>query len=193
MKLSRKIAVVGSRTYPVTKEWWDTVLDDEGREKVKQDGRAIVESFIEKLYGDIHIVSGGAKGPDTWAVDAADARGLRTPLVIRPNWKKYGGGAGFKRNSEIVAAADDVVAFWDLESKGTFDTMKKAAKAEKDLLVFGPDGKLFFYATQEDYKGGTPILDTMLKVDLMYREWEKSHQRTDDPSQGQGNQAGVHT
>jgi len=72
-------------------------------------------------------------------VDEARAQGIVT-LVIPANWEKYGLRAGFLRNTEIVAEADEVVAFWDGESKGTQDTIKKAKEAGKLKVVFGPTG-----------------------------------------------------
>lgn len=106
------------------------------------------------LEGDITVVSGGAKGVDTWATEIATDRGFTT-VEIRPNWQKFGRGAGFHRNTEIVRAADDVVAFWDQVSNGTFDTMKKAVELRRDLMVFGADGELLCAFTQEDYERDT--------------------------------------
>lgn len=117
----RKIAVVGSR---------------EGV------NREAVEAFVGRLdpEGTV-LISGGARGVDTWAAEAAERRGIRT-VVIRPNWKKYGRTAGFKRNNDIVLAADDVVAFWDMKSRGTLDTIKKALKFQRHLAVFNELGQL---------------------------------------------------
>lgn len=172
------IAVVGSRTYPVTKEWWDNQLDDEGRERIAGLGRAYVESFMDELIGTT-VVSGGAAGPDTWAANFAKANAL--PLIeVRPNWKKYGKGAGLKRNQELVDLADDVVAFWDLESGGTWDTIRKAAKAEKDLLIFGPSGQPWLWFTQEDYKGGPGLLEKMLSSTKL-EALRESIERSNDP------------
>lgn len=164
-KLRSNIAVVGSRTYPVTKEWFNEVLDEEGRAKIETIGRGIVRSVLRRLTPGSKLVSGGAKGPDSWAREAAEDFSHEF-VEIRPNWKKYGRGAGFKRNKEIIAASDDLIAFWDLESNGTWHSIKLAAKAEMDMVIFGPDGKLFFWATQEDYKGEPGLLETMLKRKL---------------------------
>lgn len=179
--------MVGSRTYPVTKQWWDEVLDDEGRAKVEKDGRKIVRSVLRRLTPGSKLVSGGAKGPDSWAKEAAEDFSHEF-VEIRPNWKKYGKGAGFKRNKEIIAASDDLIAFWDLESNGTWHSIKLAAKAEMDMVIFGPDGKLFFWATQEDYKGEPGLLEMMIKRKLLKGGTD---QRTEHPSPGQGSEGGV--
>lgn len=117
----RRIAIVGSR---------------EGV------SREAVDEFVSKLptLGTV-IVSGGAAGADTYAAEAAEARGIRV-VIIRPNWKKYGRSAGFRRNKEIVLAADDVVAFWDGISKGTANTLKHAIELRRPLAVFSPWGQL---------------------------------------------------
>ena len=107
-----KIAVVGSR---------------------QCDGRGAVEYFIGSLAAkapNTVIVSGGAKGVDSWAAEAARKAGL-TVEVYPADWETYGKGAGFIRNSTIVEKSDKVTAFWDQHSKGTADTIKKARAAGK--------------------------------------------------------------
>lgn len=142
--------MVGSRTYPADSEYFET-LDSKEQDEVLQKGRAHVARFFSHLEGDITIVSGGARGVDSWAAELANESGFRL-VEIRPNWKKYGRGAGFHRNTEIVRAADDVVAFWDQVSNGTFDTIKKAVELRRDLIVFGNDGEVLCAFTQEDYE-----------------------------------------
>lgn len=157
--MKRTFAIVGSRTYPADREFYDGLSEDEQSEVLAK-GQLYVQRFVTHLEGDITVVSGGAKGVDTWALDAARERGFET-IEILPNWKKYGRGAGFHRNTEIVRAADDVVAFWDQVSNGTFDTIKKAVELRRDLLVFGNDGEVLCAFTQEDYErdaGKAPAL-----------------------------------
>ena len=80
------------------------------------------------------IVSGGAKGPDTLGV--LWARENEVPVKeFMPDWEKYGRGAGFKRNTQIVEAADIVIAFWDGLSKGTKDSIDKAKKLNKRVEI----------------------------------------------------------
>ena len=134
----RSIAIVGSRTYPLPKVVWDS-LDLVQKAEAAKMGRMFVSDFVDKLTPDQNVViSGGAQGVDTWAAEFAEARGI-TVVVMRANWKKYGAGAGFKRNGEIVLGADDVVAFWDGQSKGTLDTIRKAHNAKKPYAIIGPD------------------------------------------------------
>jgi hypothetical protein len=93
----------------------------------------------DKDWDRIEIVSGGAPGPDSFAVTAANALGLDV-RVFRAQWDKHGKGAGMLRNTSIVAHVDRVVAFWDGKSKGTLDTMRKAKAAGLPVLVVTEDG-----------------------------------------------------
>ena len=65
------------------------------------------------------IVSGGARGVDTCAANYARDTGIRL-TVFRPDYDRYGRRAPLVRNCEIVDYADEVIAFWDGESRGTY-------------------------------------------------------------------------
>jgi predicted Rossmann fold nucleotide-binding protein DprA/Smf involved in DNA uptake len=81
-------------------------------------------------YDDVtEIISGGAKGADSLGALYASSKNI--PLtVFRPDWS-IGRHAGFLRNTQIIESSDVVVAFWDGESKGTLDSIKKAEKMGK--------------------------------------------------------------
>lgn len=80
------------------------------------------------------IVSGGANGVDAFA--ARLAKEMELPLLeFNPDYGKYGRGAPLVRNTEIVNAADCVLAFPSEDSRGTFDAITKARKARKMLRV----------------------------------------------------------
>jgi len=111
--MGERVAFVGSRSYP-----------DE----------ALVRRYVRMQAGDVTVVSGGAQGPDTWAADEARLRGLAVD-IYRPDWSFHGKAAGFVRNNDIVAACDRVVAFWDGRSRGTLDTITKAVRAGKAVLI----------------------------------------------------------
>ena len=101
-----------------------------------------VRSFVERLYGkypNALIVSGGAKGVDSWAVDEAEHLGLAT-LVFPAEWDRFGRSAGFRRNRTIVDNADVVVAF-TTGSRGTAHTIDLARSAGKQVVVYGPRGE----------------------------------------------------
>lgn len=72
------------------------------------------------------LVSGGCpSGADFLAEKYAKERS-RTIEVHKADWNKYGRAAGMIRNNEIVNRSDFVIAFWDLKSPGTKDTIEKA-------------------------------------------------------------------
>lgn len=68
--------------------------------------------------GVTEIVSGGAKGIDSCARQYAQEHGLKLTEFL-PDYPRYGRGAPLKRNLEIIAYADQVLAFWDGHSPGT--------------------------------------------------------------------------
>lgn len=92
----------------------------------------LVRRFVAGLPPGTVVVSGGARGVDTWAEDAAKANGLETK-VFKADWDTLGKRAGYVRNLEIVAYCDKVVAFWDGLSRGTKHTMDAAERAGKPL------------------------------------------------------------
>lgn len=79
------------------------------------------------------VISGGAKGADQLAERFAQEHGLRL-TVIKPDWVK-GKEAGPLRNQQIVEAAEQVLALWDGQSKGTADTIRRAKQLKKPLRV----------------------------------------------------------
>lgn len=116
-----KVAIIGTRPKfkPGTREWLDPdwVLLVEG----------LVRGYVRALPAGTVVVSGGAIGPDRWAVSEAQQRGLPW-RVFKADWAK-GRGAGFDRNGLIVQAAEKLVAFYDMFSHGTGDTLEKARVA----------------------------------------------------------------
>lgn len=109
--------------------------------------RSAVERYVRSLPDDTVVVSGGARGPDTWAEEAALARGLPRPEIYPPRpeaIKAMGyGGACFARNTVIAERSERVVAFVDSESptQGAMDTVRKARGMGKKTTVFYPDGR----------------------------------------------------
>ena len=111
-----KIAIVGSRGF-----------DD--YEILK---KTIINEFeIEKITG---IVSGGALGADLLAEKFAIEFSIQV-LVFKPDWKRYGKGAGKIRNKKIIENCDYVLAFWDGISKGTHGSILIAKELGKPCLV----------------------------------------------------------
>lgn len=117
-KPPRRIAIVGSRNYPEPN---------------------LVAQLVKALPRDSLIISGGAKGPDTFAEVAARAEGI-SRLIYEPRWETHGKAAGHIRNELIVRAADHVIAFWDQRSTGTLSTITKALEAAKPVTVINGAG-----------------------------------------------------
>lgn len=74
------------------------------------------------------VVCGGANGVDTFAEKWAKRHGLEF-VAFLPQYQVYGGKyAPLKRDEDLVAYCDIVVAFWDGKSNGTKYTIDFAAK-----------------------------------------------------------------
>lgn len=112
-----KIAIIGSRDF-TDYEYLKKTMDKE------IDNRTFVDYFV----------SGGAKGADTLAARYAEEIG-RPIMVFKPDYKKFGRGAPFVRNSQIIEYCDEVYAFWDGKSNGTRDALNKAEKLGKPIHV----------------------------------------------------------
>lgn len=108
-----RIAIVGSRGYPSLKD---------------------VRDFMATLPKGTVIVSGAASGVDAFARHDAAEFGFMC-IEVHPAWNT-GKGAGLARNTVIAEIADEVVAFWDGESRGTMDTVRKARAMGKPVRVF---------------------------------------------------------
>ena len=111
-----RVAIVGSRNY-----------SDPER----------VRAYVRKLPPNTVVVSGGARGVDTWAVEEAKLHLFET-VVFPADWNKWGKSAGYVRNITIVENADRVVAFWDGGSRGTMHTIRLAHKYKKPVEVYIP-------------------------------------------------------
>lgn len=98
-----------------------------------------VYDFVCRLadkHPDAVVVSGGAPGVDTMAVDSADKIGLPFD-VMRADWQA-GKRAGKERNWRLVTTCDEVVAFWDGWSNGTAHAVTAATAIGKRAWVFAP-------------------------------------------------------
>ncbi|MFW9952190.1 MAG: YpsA SLOG family protein [Candidatus Thorarchaeota archaeon] len=90
------------------------------------------------------IISGGCKGVDTWAIERAKERGMKTKEFL-PNLKdcKHRGEftqAYYNRNEQIVKASDIIVAFVMPDRKGgTENTIKWAKEYGKFIYIVMED------------------------------------------------------
>lgn len=105
-----KLAIIGSRTCPPVD----------------------IEAYLK--YIPDTIVSEGAKGADTYAIEFAKKKGLKL-IEYFPNYEKYGKGAPLERNKLIVDECDCVLAFWDGTSRGTKFTLDYAKEKNKPIKI----------------------------------------------------------
>ncbi len=76
-------------------------------------------------FKNITIISGGAQGADTLAEIFAKKYNI-SMTIYKPDWKKYGKGAGIMRNTDIINECTHVIAFPSRTGKGTQDSIRKA-------------------------------------------------------------------
>ena len=105
-----KLAIIGSRTCPP--------ID--------------IEPYLK--YIPDTIVSGGAKGADTYAREFANKKGLKL-IEFLPEYDKYGRTAPLVRNKLIVEECDCLIAFWDGTSRGTKYTIDYAHQLGKPIKI----------------------------------------------------------
>ncbi len=112
-----KLAVVGSR---------DLIL-------IPEKSIEIIYNYVNK-YNIAALVSGGAKGADTYAEIVAKKLGIPVK-IFHAEWEKYGKAAGYIRNEQIVEYADGVVAFYygNKPSKGAKHSINIAISTGKPI------------------------------------------------------------
>ena len=84
------------------------------------------------------IVSGGAKGIDGCAGEYA-RRNVIPLTEFLPDYRRYGKGAPFKRDLQIIDYADELLAFWDGHSRGTDFVIRQARLKKKKITVIRMD------------------------------------------------------
>lgn len=107
-----KVAVIGSRSFNDYQRLKDT---------------------LSKIDVSL-LVSGGANGADKLGEQYANENNIPTKIFL-PDWEKHGKAAGFLRNTDIINEAELVVAFWDQQSNGTRDSIQKAEKQGKKVMI----------------------------------------------------------
>ena len=98
--------------------------------------RSLTNVDIRKYLpeGVTEIVSGGAKGVDTCAERYAKANGIPFKCFL-PNYSLYGKRAPLMRNLQIAAYSDEVLVFWDGESRGTEFTINAFRRENKNTRI----------------------------------------------------------
>ena len=98
-----------------------------------------------KSYGNIKLVSGHAKGADSFVEIYAAEKDI--PIQVFPaEWKRYGRTAGPIRNRAMLVYAMEetpaVIAFWNGKSRGSGNMLKLAKDhgVECQILYYGSEG-----------------------------------------------------
>ncbi len=94
----------------------------------------VCDEFLQD-QNKVEIVSGAYKGADLLGERYAAERN-HTIKQFPADWRRYGKSAGHKRNIEMAAYADALIAFWDGESKGTKHMIELATQAGLIVKVF---------------------------------------------------------
>lgn len=98
--------------------------------------------FVATLPPGTVVVSGGARGVDRAAEDAARARPDLPEPAIHPvtdeDWRRYGRQAGHLRNVKLVDDCDYLIAFWDGVSNGTRGAVMYARASGKGCDIVRP-------------------------------------------------------
>lgn len=94
-----------------------------------------IENLADYLPSDVtEIVTGGADGVDSAAVEYAKKNGIKLTLFL-PEYEKYRRAAPLKRNEQIAEYADEAVALWDGSSKGTAHAVKQFQRRNKSVKI----------------------------------------------------------
>ena len=99
------------------------------------------KEFIKIFEEGDELVSGGcSSGGDLFCEQLA--KKYQVPIKIYyANWNKFGKSAGFIRNSKIAEDSDIIIALLPNDgshSNGTEDTIKKAEKMGKKIILVPP-------------------------------------------------------
>lgn len=94
----------------------------------------VLEDYTKEHGFPSLVVSGGAKGADTFAERWAISHGIPTK-ILEPDWDTHGKRAAIKRNTDIVKACTHMIAFPSKNKKGgTQDSIRKAKKLGINVL-----------------------------------------------------------
>jgi len=113
-----RIAIVGNRDYPYPEH---------------------IRAFVGILPHDAIIVSGGARGVDTFAAVFGRDRGLQVvehlPKVKHNATREEFRDAAFARNKVIVQDSDVIFAFICRDKGGTMNTIEHAKMLSKPFFI----------------------------------------------------------
>ena len=142
--MSYKLGIVGSRV-------WTSKSGQVWNKKITNPKQHVfdkMDQYVAKHGKPSLVISGGAKGADTYGIEWAQARGIpikeyKPSQDLVREYIRQGDSRNFAykkaantRNTDIVNSSDRVVAFWDKKSTGTKDTLTKAKESKKKVSYF---------------------------------------------------------
>lgn len=98
------------------------------------------------------VLSGGARGADMNGEEWAREHHIPIEQYLA-EWNRYGKGAGMRRNVEMAAMCEALVAVWDLVSPGTRFMIEMAEKYNRRIFVWSPA----FGEMRRDGRGWLPL------------------------------------
>ena len=105
-------------------------------------GQLITERAIGLApYVITEVVSGLARGPDTYGKYWADHAGIPVkpfPAEWTDKYGQYNKAAGIIRNTKMADYADALIAIWDGQSKGTLHMINDMVSKKKPVYVYCP-------------------------------------------------------
>lgn len=127
--MTKKVLICGGRTF-TDRIFFMNKLDEIAQKRFP---RTISDKYGNFLF-DVIIISGGASGADTLAIDWA-VNNWCLFHEYKADWKKYGRAAGLIRNKEMLEKEkpDLVIAFPG--GKGTKNMINLARKANVEVII----------------------------------------------------------
>lgn len=109
------------------------------RRNSEEDFKQLEKKFLEIYKDGDAIVSGGcATGGDRYAEILAKKYQV-TIKIYYAQWDKIGKGAGFARNTYIAKDSDVLISLCASDrTGGAEDTIKKATKMNKEIIILMP-------------------------------------------------------
>ena len=99
---------------------------------------SLMSAYARKYGEPDEVISGGAKGADTYGESWARRRDIPVKQFL-PDWKKYGNAAGPIRNSQMAeyAGRDGILfLFWNGKSAGSRSMKIEAEKHNVKVIQF---------------------------------------------------------
>jgi hypothetical protein len=110
-----------------------------------------IAAITQHLIPPSQILHGGAKGVDAVAGVWAQRQGIQQQ-IYQPDYPRYGSKAApLQRNAEMVSNAEAVLAIYAAgkwRKGGTWDTVKRAAKAGRPILELEASTERLHYTPQ---------------------------------------------